>query len=214
MQFSLSAPAPDTCFLFLVRHGATDNNQAQPPRLQGGTSDPSLSTEGRGQAERCGQLFTGQPISAIYSSPLKRAQETAQAIARPHGLTVQMQGAFRECDVGDWDGRDWESIMATWPEEYRRHMEDPGLHGYVGGENFTQVADRVAPAIQELLGKHAGQNVILVAHNIVNRCILAHSMELPLKYARRLKQNNCGVNVLRYRRGELKVVTVNAAWHL
>ncbi len=83
---------PDnTCIMYLVRHGATKNNMAKPPRLQGRREDPSLSDEGRQQAECAAKLLEDLPLTAALSSPLLRAKETAQIIAAPHDLPVDIE---------------------------------------------------------------------------------------------------------------------------
>ena len=121
-------PAPDTCWLYLVRHGATANNRARPPRVQGRRTDPGLSPVGRRQAEQTGRALAGLPLKRVYSSPLLRARETALAIAGPHGLSVEVVDDLVEVDVGQWEGRNWDEIQRTDPEAYRLFMLDAGVH--------------------------------------------------------------------------------------
>ena len=99
-----SSAAPDTCWLYLVRHGATANNEARPPRLQGRRTDPALSDEGQEQSRETGRLLASQRIEAVYTSPLLRARQTARAIAEPHGLPVEVVDDLIEVDVGRWEG--------------------------------------------------------------------------------------------------------------
>ncbi|MEK6237568.1 MAG: histidine phosphatase family protein, partial [Planctomycetales bacterium] len=177
-------------------------------------ADPSLSDAGREQAADCGDFLKATQIDAVYSSPLQRARQTAEVIAERQGLAVQIVDSLIECDLGDWEGLDWNEVMEQHPQEYAAFMDDPGTHGYAGGEDFTQVADRVAPAFEELLRKHAGESIAVVAHNIVNRSYLSRVMDLPLRFARRIHQDNGGVNFIRMRDGTVKVKTMNAVFHL
>jgi broad specificity phosphatase PhoE len=208
------SPAPDTCWLYLIRHGATDNNRATPPRLQGRRTDPGLSQEGLEQARLTGQYLAGRPLAAVYSSPLLRARQTAEAIARPHDMQVQLVDELIEVDVGDWEGRSWDEIQRTDPHAYRAFMTDATVHPYSGGENLSTVLTRAAPALGRLMQENLGRLIAAVAHNVVNRSYLAHVMGVPVARYRSIPQDNCGLTLLRYRKGRVKAVTINAVFHL
>lgn len=212
------SPAPsldaDTCVMYLVRHGATANNLANPPLLQGRGVDLELSNAGRQQADCAAELLASQRLAAIYSSPLIRARQTAEIIATPHRLEVQLVSALEEVDVGRWEGRSWAEISQTEPEPFRQFIADSAHHGYLGGENMTQVLDRSAPALDALLQQHLGAAIAVIAHNVVNRVYVASLLGIPLARAREINQDNCGVNVIRLRRNETKLLTLNAAFHL
>jgi broad specificity phosphatase PhoE len=207
-------PAPDTCWLYLIRHGATANNRARPPRLQGRRTDPGLSDEGCQQARLTADALADLPLGTVYTSPLLRARETAEAIARPHGLPIEIVEDLIEVDVGQWEGRTWEEIQRTDPEAYRLFAADAGVHPYLGGENFGSLQARVVPALGRLMAQNLGRVVAVVGHNCVNRVCLAHLLEMPLAKYRLIPQDNCGVNLLRCRDGQAKLVTINATGHL
>jgi len=210
----LPCPAPETCWLYLVRHGATDNNRANPPRLQGRRTDPPLSVEGREQARQTGTFLAARPLDAVYSSPLLRARQTAEAIAEARGLSVQIVEEFVEVDVGAWEGRSWEEIQQTDPQAYEAFMADATKNPYLGGETLQTVLDRALPAFQRLAAGNLGRQVAVVAHNVVNRAYLAHLMGVPVARYRSIPQDNCGLNLLRYRKDRVKVVTINGCFHL
>ena len=207
-------PAPDTCWLYLVRHGATDNNRANPPLLQGRRTDPPLSGEGHQQAGATGRFLSTVPLDAVYSSPLKRARQTAEAIARPHGLEVRIIDDLIEADVGLWEGRCWEEIERTDTEAYRAFMTDGGIHPYLGGETIQAVFDRSSPALRRLMGDNPGRRIVAVAHNVVNRAFLADLLGMAIARYRSVPQDNCGLTLLRYRNGAAKAVTINGVFHL
>lgn len=210
----LPCPRDDTCILYLVRHGATANNMARPPRLQGRRENPGLSDEGQRQARAVAELLAERPITAVYCSPLLRARETSEIIAATHKLTPTTVDDLIEVDVGHWEGRDWGEIERSEPDAYRRFIEDPAAHPYAGGESLSALAARVLPAVDELLQRHLGQAIAVVGHNVVNRVYLATLMQLPLSRARSIAQENCGVNVIR-RRAEIdSLITSNAVFHL
>ncbi|GAB4161426.1 MAG: alpha-ribazole phosphatase [Planctomycetaceae bacterium] len=200
--------------MYLVRHGATDANLQRPYVLQGRGIDHALSETGRLQASAVAEFLSRFQIHRAFSSGMKRAIETAGMIAQHHNLDVTPIETLGEVDVGDWEGMSWEAIMQEYPEEYRRFMEDPATHPYVGGESYGDVHRRVRPVIQQLLEEHAGQNVLVVAHNVVNRVILADLLGMEIRRAKDIKQANTGVNVIRHRDGETELLTLNAQFHL
>ena len=119
-----------------------------------------------------------------------------------------------EADVGTWEGRDWGEIEQTEPDAYRRFMDDPSSNAYVGGESFADVAARVIPEFEALLNRHSGQSIVAVGHNVVNRTYLATILNVPMRRAREIIQTNCGVNIIRRRRGRDQLLTANAVFHL
>lgn len=210
----LPEPAGDECTLLLLRHGATENNLADPPILQGSGINCGLSEHGCRQAEAASKLISAAAVSAVYASPLNRARETAEIVARPHALKVNATEEITEADVGEWEYRSWVNIAVEDPHEYEQFMTDPSLHGYLGGENLSQVLDRVLPAIRTMANRHLGETIVVVAHNVVNRVLLAHGLGLATREARTIAQDNCGINVIKFTNDSLKVKTLNSSFHL
>lgn len=204
----------DTCYLHLLRHGATVSNLMRPPRLQGQHVDLELSDEGRAQAERTAQALAERPIAAIYSSPMQRAQQTAEAVAALHRLSVQTVEELVEVDVGHWENLQWNEIEQSDAENYRRFMEDPVRFGYPGGESLEQVVARVTPAFERLAQQHLGEEIVVVAHRVVNRTYLGYLLGLADFGASTVPQDNCAINLLRARGERLKPVTINSVLHL
>jgi broad specificity phosphatase PhoE len=188
-------PVPTTT-LYLVRHGATPANLAEPPRLQGRGQDPPLAAEGWRQAEAAREALRCCPISAAYTSPLLRAVQTTNVVLAPHGLTAQVLPALTECDVGHWEGLTWQEVQQRQPVAHARFLADPWHCPYPGGESLADVNARVAPALEELLRAHAGQALLVVAHQVVLRAYLTPLLGLPLHQARRLPLGNGSITVL------------------
>jgi broad specificity phosphatase PhoE len=200
--------------LYLLRHGATEANLAVPARLQGRRHNPPLARLGVRQAEATRDALAAHAIDHCYSSPLKRAVQTAAIVAAPHGLSPQPLEALTECDVGRWEGLDWPTIRALDADGYRQFMANPGQYGYPGGESFRDVHARAAPALGELLDRHAGHVVLVVGHHAVNRTYLAGLLGLTPDQARRVSLDNCGISVVVREGGETHVRTLNAIFHL
>jgi broad specificity phosphatase PhoE len=207
-------PAPDTCWLYLIRHGATANNNARPPRLQGQGIDAELCDEGREQARRTAVLLADVGLAAVYASPLLRARQTAEIIAAPHGLSVQFVHEIIEGDVGAWEGLAWDEVERSAPEDARLFLEDAGTNPFLGGENLAMIQMRSVPAIERLMRASLGRRIAVIAHNLVNRCYVAHLLQSPLANYRAIAQDNCGVNTLCYRADRVRLVTMNYVAHL
>lgn len=203
-----------TTTLFLIRHGATEQNDSRPVILQGCGIDGPLSSAGRQQAARVAGVLSRFPLSRVFASPLLRAQQTAAAIAGPHALTVETVPALCEVDVGEWEGRSWDWIMAEDAEWYDRFLADSAEVPYHGGESYRDVLQRAKPALASLLSECSGETIAVVAHNVVNRALIADLLSIPLQSAKDIRQSNCCVNVIRGRAGAYELVTLNAGLEL
>lgn len=203
-----------TTRLLLIRHGATAANELRPYILQGGGINHSLSPIGQQQARSMARFLESTTIDAIYSSPLKRAVETAQSLTEGRSCPVQCIDELVEVDVGDWEGMTWQSILDRNPTEYEAFMSNPAANPYLGGESYQDVFNRSWPRILELLQRHANQTVAVVAHNVVNRVCLAEPLGIELSRAKQIHQSNTGINVLEYQDGETRLLTLNACFHL
>lgn len=203
----------ETVTMYLIRHGATVQNESRPVILQGNGIDGDLSETGRRQAASVGQFLAKAPLSAIYASRMRRAQQTAGHIAEHHRLDVETVPGIEEIGVGDWEGLSWPAIMEREPERYAAFMEDPTV-GYPNGESFAKVLGRAETAFCSLFERHAGESIAVVAHNVVNRVYLSQLLGIDLQRSRHVKQMNCCVNVVRARRGIAEVVALNSVFHL
>ena len=200
--------------LYLLRHAATEANLANPPRLQGRGHNPPLARLGVRQAEATRDFLAVRPIDVCYSSPLRRALQTALIVGAPHGLSPIPLAALTECDIGRWEGLDWQEIKYFDAAAYHNFMSDPATFGYPGGENFREVQERASAAIEDLLHQHEGKGILVVSHHVVNRIYLSGLLGLPLEQARQVSLDNCGVSVVTRESGDTSVNMLNAAFHL
>lgn len=206
---------PDSTWLYLVRHGATEANERVPYVLQGNAMDLGLSETGERQALSLAGYLSQFPIRQVYSSLMLRARQTAQIVAGKLGLQSRGIAGIHECNVGAWEGLDWDSIRVQYPEEHRKFTENPGKNPYLGGESYGDVLCRAKPVLEQLAELHRGESIAIVAHNVVNRAILADLLGIDLRLAPKIPQANCCVNLVR-RRAEttLELVTLNSTFHL
>ncbi len=210
----ISGKESDVTWLYLVRHGATAANERVPYILQGNAIDLPLSPTGEGQARSVAGFLRQFPIRRVYSSTMIRARQTAEAIAGELGVAASVAEDLQECNVGEWEGLDWETIRKRYPEEHGRFVANPAETPYLGGESYADVLRRARPVIARLLETHAGESLAVVAHNVVNRAILADLLGLDLRLAPKLVQGNGCVNLIRCRAGHTELVTLNAVFHM
>lgn len=186
-----------TTRVYLIRHGATELSAED--RFAGAV-DVLLSDEGRDQARRLGERLSGEPIGAVYSSPMKRTMETASLIAAPHSMTVETIDGIREIAHGRWEGMARAEVEKMFPEEYSRYEHDPFSFAPVGGESGLQVTARALPALLQLVERHRDQRIVVVSHKATIRLLLSSMLGFdPRKYRDRLDQNPCALNILDFK---------------
>lgn len=137
-------------------------------------------------------------LSAIYSSDLQRAVRSAEIIAEPHGLTPVQLPALRERNFGIWEGMTFTDIKEKYPSEFEAWAGNPLKYSPIGGENTIEVNERVVNALGEIIDRHTGENISIVAHGGVNRIILCHIMEVPLENIFRIEQDYAAVNIIEF----------------
>ncbi|MGN6758870.1 MAG: histidine phosphatase family protein [Thermomicrobiales bacterium] len=155
--------------IYLVRHGENPANILREFSYR--TVDYSLTPRGVEQARQAAAFFRAQPIDAIYSSPLKRARETAAEIAAALDLPITVLEELREINIGDLEGQstdeNWvlhDAIVADWE---RGNVE----RTFPGGENFTMLAARAAASLRAMIAGRSGQRIAVVAHGGIMRAI-------------------------------------------
>ncbi|MGZ5180937.1 MAG: histidine phosphatase family protein [Ramlibacter sp.] len=152
----------DPTRIIAVRHGETSWNADA--RIQG-QRDIGLNDTGRWQARRVGQALADEPITAVYSSDLERAQATAQSISDVKGVPVIPHEGLRERSFGMFEGRTFDEIHQTWPEHansWRKRI--PEWQPPEGGESLLQLRERVTRTLEQLAARHPGEQIVVVAH--------------------------------------------------
>lgn len=206
----LGAPAT----FVLLRHGETALTPQK--RFSGsGGSDPSLSEVGREQAERAAAAFAVRgTIQAIVSSPLKRCQETAQAVAGRLGLDVRIDEGLRETDFGAWEGLTFGEVRSSQPEELNAWLASPDA-APPGGESFAEVALRVSAARDRLAAEYAGRTVLLVTHVTPIKTLVRLALGAPPESLFRMELSAASVSaVAYYGDGNASVRLLNDTSHL
>lgn len=175
--------------LYLVRHGESEANAAG--RYAGQTDSP-LTERGRAQAESVADALADVRIDRVVSSDLSRARDTAEAIARTHGLTVEVFPELREIDIGEAAGRSIEDARERFDWGPARFVQWPG------GESLEEVRDRVVAVIDRIVAASPGQMVCVVGHGGATRILVSHVLGLlPQLYRHHAPTENTNVTVVR-----------------
>ncbi|MBI1734492.1 MAG: histidine phosphatase family protein [Candidatus Rokubacteria bacterium] len=161
--------------LFVVRHAETAWTVE---RRFSGQRDVPLGPGGQLQAEAIAHALAGQRLAAIYSSPLEHARTTAEIVAKPHRLPVQVDAALREMGFGRWEGLTRDQVAASEPQAWAVWRETPHLLGAHEGETLPAVAARVAAFVDGVRDRHGDETVVLVTHAIVVRLIVLAALGL------------------------------------
>jgi phosphoserine phosphatase len=198
--------------IILVRHGQTNHNRDS---IALGRDDVPLNETGLAQAAALASRLSSERISAIYTSPLQRARHTAEAIAKPHALTVISEPALVEMDVGELDSLPYPTIRERFPGVIERWRSESGSeHPFPGGESLMQVAERAWPCLERLAEGQEQGSVVIVTHNFVLLSMLAKALGLPLAHFRRLKHEVAAISVLDITPERCAVISVNDTCHL
>ncbi len=177
--------------LIAVRHGETAWNVDT--RIQG-QIDIGLNATGLWQAQRASLALADEGIGVIYASDLSRAWQTAEEIARPHGLAVQPEPRLRERAFGHLEGMSFAEIEATLPEDAKRWRErDPEFESE-GGESLLTFRDRITQVASELAARHPGELVTLVAHGGVMDVLYRAATRQELQAPRTWQLGNAAIN--------------------
>ena len=177
--------------IVLVRHGETE--EAMRGRCCG-RIDPPLSRDGLRDMSYARECLSGLAVAAVYASPRRRAVDSARALEVEAPLTVDER--LREIDFGCLEGLTFQEIAARHPGIWRQWIESPTEVAFPQGETFRAFADRVDLAVDDLLARHQGHTIAIVAHGGVNRLILARALQLDLRRMFALQQSCGSVSVI------------------
>jgi broad specificity phosphatase PhoE len=201
--------------IMFVRHGETLWNQQR--RYQGQADSP-LSELGLAQAELVGKFLSSRRIDAVYTSDLGRAVQTADCIAKHHGLSAIADSRLREMSFGIWEGLTREEVMQEHAELFYARMKDNLSHPVPEGEGPEEVVQRFLSCLEERIAQHEGGTIVVVSHGAALRMVIASLLHIPLGKSQCLRQSNGGISELAYDRESRscpwQAVTINCTAHL
>ena len=154
------------------------------------------------------------PISAVYSSPLKRAVRTADIVAKPHSIAVQTIEELGEMRIGAWEGMFAGDIAAKYPELWKTWRTNPGDFRMPGGESLGEVCERAIRAFGVIMDESEGKMVLAVTHDVVVKLLVAHCLGVSLNIYRRLEVGNASITVMERDGVKLRLRVLNDTSHL
>lgn len=182
--------------LFTIRHGETPWNTEG--RLQGHANIP-LAPKGLAQAQALAQSLKDQAFTAIYSSDLDRAYQTAECIALHHRIPIKIDARLREKNLGVFQGLTREEIAQQLPDEFAIYQQNNPDYQVPEGESNRQFFQRCIDCFDEIALRHTGEKVLVVAHGGVLGNLFKYTVGIPLEMPRRFELLNTSLNIFTHK---------------
>ena len=195
----------------LIRHGQTGWNRQGRFR---GWGDIDLDDTGRRQAEAAARRVSRWEPTAIYSSPLKRALTTAQALADIAGLEVVPVDGITDMHFGVWQGMSIADVKERYPQQFDQWYHHPERLEIPDGETLEDVRQRAVATIEELAARHEGETIAVVTHRVVCRVLLCHLLGLDNSHFWQIEQDTTAINLFEMEEGKTTVHLINDTCHL
>jgi broad specificity phosphatase PhoE len=201
--------------LYLIRHGQQENDLAYNPRKR--RPDPELSSLGREQADLLGRRLSNHHISAIYTSDLTRAVQTAEIVNHYLCLTLEQESGLREIDMGLVSIQGWGQIAIEHPDfcqEFNRHSFDIA---YPEGESGMDVQQRALPVLKDIVKHHSQEsNLAIVCHGGVIMVLLTAILGISQEQRFRFQIDHCSISIVEYDSEcqSFRILSVNDTLHL
>ena len=173
-----------------------------------------MSETGKKQAEALGLLLKEVKVSAVYSSPLKRALYTAQAIANYHQLAVQVEPDLKEIEAGEFEGTVIDDLGTSFSQLLVNWRQEGGSAKLPGGESLIDLEDRVWSAIQHIAGKHKQEVVAVVSHYFVISATICKALGLPLGHLGRIRVQVGSISTLDFDDKQPRLLALGDTCHL
>jgi broad specificity phosphatase PhoE len=198
--------------ILLTRHGEVEG--IRPERFRG-RADLTLNERGEAQARLLGQrIAAGWRPSRVYTSPARRCIATGAAIANASGVEAGVLNGLNDIDYGAWQFRTHEDVRQSDPEAFAAWFATPHLLRFPDGDSLQDLAARTSEALRFILARHAGETIVAVGHESVNRALLMQLLDQPLSSYWRLAQHPCCVNEIDVTEGKIRVIRINETHHL
>lgn len=176
--------------IILARHGETEWNASEKFR---GRADVPLNETGRKQAEMLGEYLGQTKIDFVYSSPLKRAIDTAGAIANRGGVEVNPVENLNDFHFGDWQGLSRREVQEQYPELYRDWLDTPEQVRIPGGESLEDVRRRAFPFVEDAVMRCGEGRIVFVSHRVIHKVLVCSLLGLNLSHFWNIRIDTCGV---------------------
>lgn len=182
--------------LHLVRHGQTEWNVEK--RYQGQLDQTSLNKTGLAQALGIAHFLQDRHLTALYSSPLKRARQTSQILSAALRLPMQVDPRLTEVNHGDWQGKLLEEVRSSLPEGGDPRLRDPKNGRAPGGESLYEVYQRMAAAADDYAKNHPDDDIVIVSHGVSIATLICKTNGIPLDEVYRWIPDNTDIVTIKW----------------
>jgi broad specificity phosphatase PhoE len=165
------------------------------------------------QAEKVGHALKDRKIEAVYSSPLRRALDTAAAIAKYHKLSVNIENDLREIDAGDMEGVALENLIKDFSHYLIGFNSGDGKGKLPGGESLHDLRQRAWKVVQRILSTNL-DSMVIVSHYFVTLSIICAALELPVSSIRKMRVRPAGITIINLDNGKATLKVLNDTCHL
>jgi broad specificity phosphatase PhoE len=196
--------------LILVRHGETAWNAE---KIYRGRMDVNLDEVGIKQADLLGKYLSNWELEAIYASPLRRALDTANIIARYQKVGVHVAEGLIDFDYGEWQSLPEQEAKRLYPTLHSEWHDNPHKVKMPGGESLEDVRRRAIEVVNDVLSKYQG-SVVLVSHRVVNKVLICSLLGLDNSHFWNIKQDVGGITIFNYVDGHFVLTRHNDTSHL
>jgi broad specificity phosphatase PhoE len=196
--------------LILARHGETVWNVE---KIYRGRADVNLDEVGVKQAGLLGKYLSNWELEAIYSSPLRRAIDTANIIARYQNIGVHIAEGLIDFDYGELQSLPEQEAKRLYPTIHNEWHNNPHKVKMPGGESLEDVKRRAIGVVNDVISKYQG-SIVLVAHRVVNKVLICSLLGLNNSYFWNIKQDVGGITVFNYADGRFVLTRHNDISHL
>jgi probable phosphomutase (TIGR03848 family) len=194
------------CILLLIRHG--DNDFIRAGRLPGRLPGIHLNENGRTIVNKVAEGLSSVPVKAIYSSPLERALETAELIAKPFEMKVELKDSLLEIDCGEWQGQRLSNLRRL--KLWKSLQYSPSRFRFPGGETFYEGQQRICQELESLSKQHGSKDILVcVSHADPIRLAVAYYIGMPLDMFQRLYIAPASITALYICQAETRLMILN-----
>lgn len=191
--------------LILIRHATNDSLKTN--TLAGWLPGVNLNEEGRAQAQTLVSRLEGVPIAAIYSSPLERAVQTAEPLARARGLEIHVRNGLGEVHVGDWSGGKIEELAKT--ETWQRFQVCPSITRLPNGETGQEMQARAVAELKAICAAHPTDTVAIFSHGDIIKAVLVYYVGAHLDHFQRFVISPASISVVSIDKSTPRILRVN-----
>lgn len=197
---------------YLIRHGETEWNQKG---IYQGWTDIPLSEMGKKQADLLGKRFRKIPLDAIYVSPLQRAIQTAEAVAKNTSVPLVTDEHFKEINFGEWEGSSVPQLAEKYGKPFQDFFDSPFDFPFPGEGSFEKVRKRSVEGLMELAKRHPGEKVAVVSHGGLLRVLVMSLMGMDNSFYRKTWLSNTSITIIDvFDTGERLLFSLNDIAHL